>query len=702
MTESNNDDDRNYEKLLSDMSDEDIVLYCQRGNISHHLLERITQNCTRAVRVRRLAASKMCETRETSVAESLSKLPYENYDWDRILGACCENVIGYVPIPVGIAGPILVDGKRYVVPMATTEGGLVASTNRGCKAVCLAGGVSTALSADGMTRGPCVEFPTVQRACDAKTWIESADGQAMMKTAFESTTRFARLQSVKAIMAGTSLYTRFTATTGDAMGMNMMSKGVECALKTMITDGGFDDMRVISLTGNYCVDKKCAAINWINGRGKSVVAEATIPNEVLRTILKVDAESLVELNVSKNLVGSAMAGSIGGFNTHAANIVTAIYIATGQDPAQVVGSSNCLTLMKRVGNDLHISVTMPSLELGTLGGGTKLGPQGAMLDLLGVQGSDSENIGENARTLARVIAAATLAGELSTCSALVTGHLFSKSRLQQLLSTLRNTVVVNQPSNNIVMATATETQVLTTEAVPSHLPETSTTSEAFTGHDQEQIRLMSEMCIVVDYDDKPIGSLSKKSCHLMTNVNEGLIHRAFSVILFNEKNELLLQQRASEKITFPNLWSNTCCSHPLAIRGETGSTLTTAIEGARRAAQRKLEHELGISKEQATLDKFNFLTRMYYKAASDGIWGEHEITYIFIIKANVNLNLNKNEVQNTAYVSADELKRRLEESPDEFTPWFRLFCKFMLFDWWEGVKNDDLERHLNNQEIRRM
>jgi len=110
----------------------------------------------------------------------------------------------------------------------------------------------------------------------------------------------------------------------------------------------------------------------------------------------------------------------------------------------------------------------------------------------------------------------------------------------------------------------------------------------------------------------------------MENINNGLLHRAFSVFLFNSKKELLLQQRASEKITFPNMWTNTCCSHPLAISGETGSTLETAILGAKRAAQRKLHHELGILPEQVPLDKFKFLTRIHYKAASDGKWGEHE------------------------------------------------------------------------------
>jgi isopentenyl-diphosphate delta-isomerase len=110
----------------------------------------------------------------------------------------------------------------------------------------------------------------------------------------------------------------------------------------------------------------------------------------------------------------------------------------------------------------------------------------------------------------------------------------------------------------------------------------------------------------------------------MTNIDKGLLHRAFSVFLFNDKNELLLQQRATEKITFPDLWTNTCCSHPLNVSNETGSTLTAAVLGVKHAAQRKLEHELGIKKEQVPLEKFHFLTRIHYKAPSNGQWGEHE------------------------------------------------------------------------------
>ena len=198
-----------------------------------------------------------------------------------------------------------------------------------------------------MTRGPCIGFETLERAGAAKNWLDSEAGQKIMKNAFNSTSRFARLQSIKTALAGTYLYIRFKTTTGDAMGMNMISKGVEHALSVMANGSGFDDMEIISVSGNYCTDKKPAAINWIDGRGKSVVAEAIIPGDVVRKVLKSDVDALVELNISKNLIGSAMAGSIGGFNAHAANIVTAIFLATGQDPAQNVESSNCITIMKK-------------------------------------------------------------------------------------------------------------------------------------------------------------------------------------------------------------------------------------------------------------------------------------------------------------------------------------------------------------------
>ena len=335
------------EKRAPELTDKELVELGLRGKIPGYALEKTLANPTRAVKIRRSVISRTPATLSTSGLLERSLLPYEHYDYARVLGACCENVIGFMPLPLGVAGPLVIDGQSYYLPMATTEGVLVASTSRGCKAINAGGGAVTVLTADGMTRGPCVSFETLPRAGAAKIWLDSEAGQKAMKKAFDSTSRFARLQSIKTALAGTYLYIRFKTTTGDAMGMNMISKGVEHALHVMATEEGFDDMAIVSVSGNFCTDKKPAAINWVDGRGKSVVAEAIIPGDIVRNVLKSDVNALVELNTSKNLIGSAMAGSIGGFNAHAANIVTAIFLATGQDPAQNVESSNCITIMKK-------------------------------------------------------------------------------------------------------------------------------------------------------------------------------------------------------------------------------------------------------------------------------------------------------------------------------------------------------------------
>jgi len=335
------------EKKAKYLTDEELIELSLRGKLPGYALEKSVDNMTRAVKIRRALVSRTHATRETSTLLEHSKLPYEHFDYERVFGACCENVIGYMPLPLGVAGPLMIDGQNYFLPMATTEGVLVASASRGCKAINAGGGAVTVLTGDGMTRGPCISFETVARAGAAKVWLDSEEGQRIMRNAFNSTSRFARLQQMKTALAGPYLFIRFKTTTGDAMGMNMISKGVEHALNVMSTEAGFDDMQIVSVSGNYCTDKKPAAINWIDGRGKSVVAEAIIPGDVVKATLKTDVESLVELNTAKNYIGSAMAGSIGGFNAHAGNIVTAIFLATGQDPAQNVESSNCITVMKK-------------------------------------------------------------------------------------------------------------------------------------------------------------------------------------------------------------------------------------------------------------------------------------------------------------------------------------------------------------------
>ena len=335
------------EKMAPLLTDDELVDLAFRGKLPVYALEKTLGDMTRAVKIRRSIISRNPETRDLASGLETSSLPYENYDYDLVHGACCENVVGFLPVPLGLAGPIVVDGKSYHLPMATTEGVLVASTSRGAKAINAGGGAVTVVTGDGMTRGPCVSFSNLTRAGEAKLWLDSEDGQRVMRSAFNSTSRFARLQNLKTQLAGSLLYIRFKTTTGDAMGMNMISKGVEKALDVMRFDAGFDDMTIVSISGNYCVDKKPSAMNWIEGRGKSVSAEAIIPGEVVQRVLKSDVDAMVELNTSKNLIGSAMAGSIGGFNAQASNIVTAMFIATGQDPAQNVESSSCITTMNK-------------------------------------------------------------------------------------------------------------------------------------------------------------------------------------------------------------------------------------------------------------------------------------------------------------------------------------------------------------------
>ncbi|XP_006660275.2 3-hydroxy-3-methylglutaryl-coenzyme A reductase 3 [Oryza brachyantha] len=396
--------------------DEEIVSSVVAGKVPSYVLETRLGDCRRAAGIRREALRRI-------TGRQIEGLPLDGFDYASILGQCCELPVGYVQLPVGIAGPLLLDGQRFYVPMATTEGCLVASTNRGCKAIAESGGATSVVLRDGMTRAPVARLPTARRAAELKAFLEDPGNFDTLSMVFNRSSRFARLQGVQCAMAGRNLYMRFSCCTGDAMGMNMVSKGVQNVLDYLQHD--FPDMDVISISGNFCSDKKPAAVNWIEGRGKSVVCEAIIKEDIVKRILKTNVQSLVELNVIKNLAGSAIAGALGGFNAHASNIVTAIFIATGQDPAQNVESSHCITMLEAVndGNDLHISVTMPSIEVGTVGGGTQLASQAACLDLLGVKGANRDSPGSNARLLATVVAGGVLAGELSLLSALAAGQL---------------------------------------------------------------------------------------------------------------------------------------------------------------------------------------------------------------------------------------------------------------------------------------
>ncbi|CAL1535829.1 unnamed protein product [Lymnaea stagnalis] len=246
-------------------------------------------------------------------------------------------------------------------------------------------------------------------------------------------------------------------------------------------------------------------------------------------------------------------------------------------------------------------------------------------------------------------------------------------------------------------------RTLSTQLNKKNASKRMSTDDVFKGLDEIQIKLMEEECILVDKDDNNIGSASKKVCHLLENINKGMLHRAFSVFLFNLKGELLLQQRAEAKITFPDHFTNTCCSHPLNVPLELEEE---DAMGVKRAAQRKLAHELGIEPEQVPLNEFHYLTRILYKAENvpkDNKWGEHEIDYILFIKGDVDVIPNPNEVKSYRYVSQQELKEIVESADSKgllLTPWFNLIVTNFLQKWWNNI--DDIETQADRDTIHRM
>ncbi|HJJ47333.1 MAG TPA: hydroxymethylglutaryl-CoA reductase (NADPH), partial [Methanocorpusculum sp.] len=326
-----------------------------------------------------------------------------------------ENMIGCVQIPVGVAGPLKVKGNyadgEYWIPLATTEGALVASINRGASAITKTGGAEVRVSANGMSRAPVFIAKDIVHAYDAVRWIE--DNFELISQEAKKTTSHGNLASIFTTTAGTSVYVRMVFTTGDAMGMNMATIAAEAAAKIIEKKTG---IKLIASSGNLCCDKKPAAVNTILGRGKTVSAGIFLHDEILHTILKTNADALIEVNIRKNLIGSARAASL-GFNAHAANVAAALFLATGQDAAHVVEASTTLTTVDKAENGVYVSVTIPDLPVGTVGGGTHLPCQHEALAMLGCTGDNT------ALKFAEIVAVAILAGEISLLSALAEGQL---------------------------------------------------------------------------------------------------------------------------------------------------------------------------------------------------------------------------------------------------------------------------------------
>ncbi|XP_023320062.1 isopentenyl-diphosphate Delta-isomerase 1 [Eurytemora carolleeae] len=214
--------------------------------------------------------------------------------------------------------------------------------------------------------------------------------------------------------------------------------------------------------------------------------------------------------------------------------------------------------------------------------------------------------------------------------------------------------------------------------------------------DPVQEALLSEPCILVDEQDRAIGQASKKDCHRMVE-GGSLLHRAFSLFIFNNKGDLLLQKRSATKITFPNMWTNTCCSHPLVMGDEMKEENAW---GVRLAAQRKVNSELGIAESEVLPENIQYLTRILYSAPSSGDWGEHELDYILLHRGDVLTIPNPEEVSEIEWVSRDKLPEFLnhvENTGGEITPWFRLITQNLLPLWWKNL--DNIEKHFDHTTI---
>jgi len=337
------------------------------------------------------------------------------YSFDAaVLPGNIEQFIGVAQVPIGIAGPLLIRGEHargeFVVPLATTEGTLVASYNRGMRLLSECGGVKTTVVEGAMQRAPVFMLADALAARDFGHWVE--DHLDDVRAAAESTTNTGHLLGIGQYAVGSLRYLRFNFATGDAAGQNMTGKATLAACEWIREH--HPARPEFLLSGNIDTDKKQSQINMLQTRGKRVVAEVVIPNEVLRELMGVDSAQLFRMRQISN-VGAFMAGAASN-GAHAANALAALFIATGQDAANVAESHASLTYADLLPNgDYYWSVTLTSLIVATYGGGTGLPTQRECLEMLGCYGTGKVD------KLAEICAAVVLAGEISLSSAVVHG-----------------------------------------------------------------------------------------------------------------------------------------------------------------------------------------------------------------------------------------------------------------------------------------
>ncbi len=336
-----------------------------------------------------------------------------SYSFDpEIVTGNVEQFLGVAQVPMGLAGPLLVNGEHaqgeFYVPMATAEGTLVASYNRGMRLLYEAGGVTTTIMDDRMQRAPAFLFESAREARDFGHWLQENFDE--IKKAAETTTKSGELIEIEQYTAGRIVYTRFDYTTGDAAGQNLTGKATAAACAWIA--GQNPQIDHFFLESNFATDKKSSQVNMLHTRGKRVVAEATIPNRLFEQIMRSSSDLMYRARQVSNL-GGFMSG-VNNNGAHSANGITAMFIATGQDAANVAESSAAFIYAElRNNGDYYYSVTIPSLIVATYGGGTGLATQRECLELLGCYGKGK------VRKFAEIVAAAVLCGELSLGSAIV-------------------------------------------------------------------------------------------------------------------------------------------------------------------------------------------------------------------------------------------------------------------------------------------
>ncbi|MAZ87572.1 MAG: hydroxymethylglutaryl-CoA reductase [Cellvibrionaceae bacterium] len=360
----------------------------------------------------------MAKSRRDFVSErtntSFEHLSHFHFD-PSVTAGNIENFIGVAQVPLGLAGPLLIDGEHaqgeFYIPMATAEGTLVASYNRGMRLLREAGGVKVSVVDDAMQRAPVFSFQDARQAREFGKWVEQ--NFDAIKDCAESTTRSGKLRNIEQYSAARMRYLRFNFTTGDAAGQNMVGKATYVACEWIKANYPAGIQKYM-LSGAMDTDKKHSQLNTLHSRGKRVIAEATIPAKLLESIMGVSPEALYKARAVTQ-VGNFLAGSV-NTGAHSANGITALFIATGQDVANVAESSAAITFADIDDNgDYYIAVTIPSLIVASYGGGTGLPTQSECLKMLGCEGSGK------VRKLAEIIGGVVLAGELSLSSAVLAG-----------------------------------------------------------------------------------------------------------------------------------------------------------------------------------------------------------------------------------------------------------------------------------------